>query len=103
MLYRTLRATARIALRWYYSEVIVQGHERVSRDGPMLIVANHPNALVDAMLVTTSLRRQVLITAKATLFEHPLLAPFLTAIGVVPLRRARDERPRVNDNAAALR
>lgn len=103
MLYRTLRASALIALRWYYSEVIVQGHERVPRDGPTLIVANHPNALVDAMLVTTSVRRQVLITAKATLFEHPLLAPFLTAVGVVPLRRAKDERGRANDDPAASR
>src|SRR5476651_731952 len=101
MLYGTLRAAARIALRWYYSEVIVLGLERVPRDGPMLIVANHPNALVDAMLVTTSLRRRVLITAKATLFEHPLLAPCLTAVGVVPLRRAKDERARANDDPAA--
>ena len=40
----------------------------------------------------TTLRRRVLITAKATLFEHPLLAPVLRAVGVVPLRRAKDER-----------
>lgn len=92
MLYETLRAAARVALLWYYGDVVVQGRERIPAHGPLLVVANHPNALVDAMLVATSFRRPVLITAKATLFEHPLLGPFLSAVGVVPLQRARDVR-----------
>ena len=92
MLYETLRAAARVALRWYYCDVVVQGLDRIPAHGPLLIVANHPNALVDAMLVATIIRRRILITAKATLFEHPLLGPFLTAVGVVPLQRAHDVR-----------
>jgi glycerol-3-phosphate O-acyltransferase / dihydroxyacetone phosphate acyltransferase len=92
MLYSTLRAVARVGLHWYYSEVIVQGGDRIPVRGPMLVVANHPNALVDALLVGTSIPRRVLITAKATLFEHSLLAPLFAAVGVVPLRRAKDER-----------
>ena len=92
MLYRALRGAADIALHWYYADVVVQGAERIPADGPLVIASNHPNALVDALLVSTTLRRRVLITAKATLFEHPLLAPVLRAVGVVPLRRAKDER-----------
>ncbi len=92
MLYGALRAAADVALHWYYGDVLVQGREHVPASGPLLVVANHPNALVDAMLVATTVPRRVLITAKATLFEHPLLAPLLRAVGVVPLRRAGDER-----------
>ena len=92
MVYRALRWTARVALRWYYGDIVVQGAERVPARGPLLAVANHPNALIDALLVATTLRRRVLLTAKATLFEHPLLAPLLRVVGVVPLRRAADER-----------
>lgn len=92
MLYHALRAAAAVALRWYYADIVVQGAERIPRAGPLIIVSNHPNALVDALVVSTTLRRRVLLTAKATLFEHPLLAPLLRAVGVVPLRRARDER-----------
>lgn len=91
MLYRVLRAAADVALRWYYADIVVQGTERIPATGPLVIAANHPNALVDALLVTTTLRRPVRLTAKATLFEHPLLAPVLRAVGVVPLRRAKDE------------
>ena len=91
MLYQLLRRTAAIALRWYYSDVTVQGPERVPRDGPLLIVANHPNALIDPLLVGTAVPRRVLLTAKATLFERPALGWLLRAVGVVPLRRAKDE------------
>ena len=91
MLYRFLRAIAVIALRWYYAEIVVQGAERAPRTGPLLIVANHPNALIDPLLVGTTLSRRVLLTAKATLFENPALSALLHAVGVVPLRRAKDE------------
>ena len=91
VLYRLLRATAAISLRWYYADVDVQGRERVPRDGPVLVLANHPNALIDPLLVGTAIRRRVLLTAKATLFEHPALALLLRSVGVVPLRRAKDE------------
>jgi 1-acyl-sn-glycerol-3-phosphate acyltransferase len=91
VLYQLLRGTAVIALRWYYSDVAVQGRERVPRDGPLLIFANHPNALIDPLLVGTAVPRRVLLTAKATLFEQPALGWLLRAVGVVPLRRAKDE------------
>src|SRR5512140_2566831 len=91
MLYAALRATAAIALRWYYADVVVVGAERIPRRGPLIVIANHPNALIDPLLVGTSMRRRVLLTAKATLFERRTLAALLGAVGVVPLRRARDE------------
>ena len=103
MLYRTLRSAARVALHWYYSDVIVQGRERVPSRGPVLVVANHPNALVDVLLVVTAVHRRVLLTAKATLFEHPALSPLLGVLGVIPLRRAKDARPGVTSDTAASR
>ena len=91
MLYHALRSAADIALHWYYADVVVQGLERIPTEGPLVIVANHPNALVDALVVCTTVRRRVRLTAKATLFEQPMLASLLRAAGVVPLRRVKDE------------
>jgi glycerol-3-phosphate O-acyltransferase/dihydroxyacetone phosphate acyltransferase len=61
----------------------------------LLLAVNHPNALVDALLIGWALPRRITITAKATLFENRLLARFLRTAGVVPLRRASDERQRL--------
>ncbi len=102
MLYRALRAAATVALRWYYIDVVVQGSERIPARGPVVVASNHPNALVDALLVSTTLRRRVRLTAKATLFENPLLAVLLRTVGVVPLRRAKDELAARRDASASV-
>jgi 1-acyl-sn-glycerol-3-phosphate acyltransferase len=99
VLYQLLRGTAAIALRWYYSDIVLQGTAYVPTRGPLVIIANHPNALIDPLLVGTSITRRVRLTAKATLFDHPALAPLLRVVGVVPLRRAKDEPP---DGAPAI-
>ncbi len=70
--------------------------ERIPRGTtPLLLAVNHPNALVDALVVGWTLPRRLTITAKAPLFENPVLGWFLRIAGVVPLRRATDERKRL--------
>jgi len=91
MIYALLRAIAGLALRWYYSGIDVEGLERVPRHAPVLLVVNHPNALVDALIVGWIIPRRLVLTAKATLFANPALAWLLRVVGVVPLRRAKDE------------
>jgi 1-acyl-sn-glycerol-3-phosphate acyltransferase len=85
MLYGALRFAAGVALRWYYGDIVVQGAERIPERGPLVIASNHPNALVDALLVGTTLTRRMKLTAKATLFANPVLARLLHLVGVVPL------------------
>jgi 1-acyl-sn-glycerol-3-phosphate acyltransferase len=92
MIYALLRAVAGIALRWFYRGIQVEGAEKIPRRRPLLLVVNHPNALVDALLVGWIMPRRVLITAKATLFANPVAARLLRWIGVVPLQRAADLR-----------
>ena len=91
-MYALLRAAAGVALRWYYRDIRIEGVERIPRGRPMLLVVNHPNALVDALLVGWTVPWRVLITAKATLFRNRVAAALLRWLGVVPLRRASDER-----------
>jgi glycerol-3-phosphate O-acyltransferase/dihydroxyacetone phosphate acyltransferase len=90
-MYTLLRAIAGVALRWFYRDIQIEGIDRVPRDRPLLLVVNHPNALVDALLVGWAVPRRVLITAKSTLFVNPLADRLLRWLGVLPLRRASDE------------
>ncbi len=91
MLYAVLRFIARVALRWYYRSIEVIGRKRIPASGPVILAANHNNALVDALLVATSIDRRVRLTAKATLLSHPLTRLVVLAVGIVPLRRRADE------------
>ena len=89
--YRILRGFGRLALRWFYRDVEVVGTERLPATGPVLLASNHPNALVDALVIGCTLRRPVTLTAKATLLDSPVTRRVLRAAGVVPLRRASDD------------
>jgi glycerol-3-phosphate O-acyltransferase/dihydroxyacetone phosphate acyltransferase len=91
--YRALRALGGLALRWFYREIEVIGMERLPVEGPMLLASNHPNALVDALVVGCVLPRPVVLTAKATLLENPITRLLVRTVGVVPLRRASDAIP----------
>ncbi len=90
--YRLLAGVARIAVRWYYRDVEIDGAERIPREGPVLLVANHPNELMDALFAGLVSPRQLTFTGKATLFGNPVLGAFLRHMRVVPLRRVQDER-----------
>jgi glycerol-3-phosphate O-acyltransferase/dihydroxyacetone phosphate acyltransferase len=92
MLYHLLRSISGIALRWFYSRIDVEGLERIPATRPLLLAVNHPNALVDAMVVTWMFPRRVVLTAKATLFRNPIARAFFNSAGVVPLIRAQDVR-----------
>lgn len=91
MIYSLLRSAAAVALRWYYADVSLVGTERIPERGPILVVVNHPNALVDVLVAAKAVPRRLRFTAKATLFSNPIAAAFFRWVGVLPLRRASDE------------
>jgi 1-acyl-sn-glycerol-3-phosphate acyltransferase len=68
----------------------VTGAARIPAGGPLVIAANHHNALVDAMLILAFAPRPVMPLAKAPLFAHPLIGPFLRLVGAVPVYRRAD-------------
>lgn len=56
----------------------------------MLIVANHYNGLLDAVLVVATLGRLPRFVAKSTLGANPLVRALLRALGVVLVKRPQD-------------
>ena len=90
MLYALLRAISAVCLRWFYSRIDVEGLDRLPASGPALLAVNHPNALVDSMVVAHVCNRRLTFTGRATLFTNPIRAAFLRWAGVVPLIRQKD-------------
>ncbi len=62
----------------------------VPRDGPLLLLPNHPNALLDPALIWATAGRDVRFLAKSTLFNTPL-RPVLRAGGAIAVYRRSDE------------
>lgn len=77
---------ARMVARVFY-RLDVAGS--VPEHGPLLLLPNHPNALLDPALVIATAGRSVRFLAKSTLFSGPF-APLLRAAGAIPVYRRQD-------------
>jgi 1-acyl-sn-glycerol-3-phosphate acyltransferase len=94
-LYATVRALARFCIWFFFKTVDVRHADRVAETGPVLLCINHPNNLIDSLLVATALDRKVHFLATAALFRNPLVARFLLACGAIPVYRKQDATPPV--------
>jgi 1-acyl-sn-glycerol-3-phosphate acyltransferase len=67
-------------------------------DGPVLITANHPNSLLDPLIVFRASGRVARPLAKAPLFEQAILGTVLRALGGLPVYRRQDDPAQVHRN-----
>jgi hypothetical protein len=72
LLATALVKTGRLIVWFYYSPVRIIGRHQIPPSGPVLLVANHANSLIDPVLVGLAARRRVFFLAKAPLFQVPL-------------------------------
>ncbi|HEX7616476.1 MAG TPA: 1-acyl-sn-glycerol-3-phosphate acyltransferase [Thermoanaerobaculia bacterium] len=80
----------------FYRRIEVAGKEHVPREGPVLLLANHSNGLVDPMVVLHALPRPVVFVAKSTLWKIPLLRSLLDLLGCVPVVRKGEGEPGIS-------
>ena len=85
---RLLLALARRAVRVHYRVQYLGGS--VPEQGPVLLVGNHPNGLVDPVLVASTTTRTVRFLGKAPLFEMPGLGQVMRGLEALPVYRAKD-------------
>lgn len=100
-LYRAMPAMSKLAVRSYYRVTV--GGARIPDVGPVLLVANHNNSLVDPALVACTAGREVRFLAKSTLFTHPVIGWLVAAVGSVPVYRAMDDPGKVSQNIDSFR
>jgi len=90
--YAVVRSVVSFALRCFY---------RIERtgpplpDGPLLLVGNHPNALIDPGLMIAVSTRPLTFLAKEPIFRMPGLGALVRALGALPVVRAQDDPARM--------
>jgi 1-acyl-sn-glycerol-3-phosphate acyltransferase len=93
---------ARSLGRIFFRQVEVFGVERIPRDRPLVVVANHDNSLVDAVLLAGFLRVRPRFLAKSTLWSHPVVAPLVRLFGALPVYRRQDPGSDTAQNAGTF-
>ena len=90
-----------LAVRTFYRFEVVG--EPVPADGAVLVVANHPNSLIDPGAVAATARRPVRFLAKAPLFSDPLVGWLIRASGSIPVYRRQDDPGQLERNEEMFR
>ncbi len=81
---------------WGFGRLAVYAYYRVERigsalpDGALLLVANHPNTLIDPAVIQTTAGRRIRFLAKSTLFAWHPLSPLIRRSGAIPVYRKMD-------------
>lgn len=92
----------RLSLKVYFRKLHVKGLENIPKDGPFLIVANHPSSFLDPIAIATMVRPKINFLAKATIFNNKIAAKILQKINLVPIYRAQDNPEKVKENKAVF-
>jgi 1-acyl-sn-glycerol-3-phosphate acyltransferase len=89
MLSRVVRSIIMGLVHIFYPRIEARGEEQVP-DGPALFVLNHPNGLLDPLVLMLALERHISFLAKSTFFVNPVGRVLMRAFGALPVYRQRD-------------
>lgn len=102
LLYRFLKIYCTAGLWFYFRQWHVVGREKVPTKGPLLYIANHQNAFLDAILMTCSASRNPFALARANVFKKPWAAKLLSLLHLKPIYRFRDGFGTLKNNDVIL-
>lgn len=100
-LHRAMPLISSLAVRSYYRVTV--GGAQLPVSGPVLVVANHNNALVDPPLVVIAAGRTVRFLTKAPLFDDKAIGWLVAAVGSVPVYRQQDDPTKLSQNLDSFR
>ena len=98
LLYFLFKIYLKIGLFFYSKKINILGKENVPKKGAILFTANHPNALIDPLLIATNTTRKTYFLVRAAVFKKKIIASFLNLLGMMPIYRIRDGVKQLSKN-----
>lgn len=95
---RLLHIIFGIGISLFFRRIEVVNAENMPKKSGVIFVSNHPNALIDPMLLFVSLPRNIAFLAKSTIFKIPVIGFLARTVGALPLYRQQDTGADVSKN-----
>lgn len=101
MLYNFLKFIFTPALRIFFKEYKVVHKTDIPKEGPLIVVSNHPSTFMDPIIVASLLRQDVHFIAAGKFFSSPFKNWFMRNIAKsIPVFRKQDNPEKMQDNDA---
>jgi 1-acyl-sn-glycerol-3-phosphate acyltransferase len=100
--FRLVRFYVKLGLYFYTKKVKVSGLKNVPKKGAVLFAVNHPNGLIDPLIVTTNNPRASYFLVKAAAFKNPIIEKILNSLNLIAIYRMRDGIDQLARNEAVF-
>ncbi|MEQ8625592.1 MAG: 1-acyl-sn-glycerol-3-phosphate acyltransferase [Vicingaceae bacterium] len=98
MLYRILQFIMKRSISAHYLELKGIGFNTISKKGPLLIAATHPNSFLDALLLTVLINRPLHFLARSDVFKSKWSNYILRRLNLIPIYRLQEGQENLNKN-----
>jgi 1-acyl-sn-glycerol-3-phosphate acyltransferase len=95
-LYAVLRPLVKAGTLLFHRKIVIAGAHHIPSDGPVLLVANHQNAMLDPVILCVLFDRQLHWLTRSDVFANRNVRKILFQFNMLPVYRERD-RARVPD------
>ncbi len=103
MIYQAIRGIVRVSLAVFFKKMVVSGTSSIPDQGPLIIVSNHPNTLMDPLIIASITDQRIGFVANASIFTNGILIAIFRYFHVIPIFRKKDIAPGENpDNREAF-
>ncbi len=100
--YSCLYAFVRLFHYLFYRRFTVRDRHSIPKDKPVIFLANHQNALMDALGILYGVNKPVTFMARADIFKNPKVASLLYFLKIMPIYRPRDGMENMEQNDTAF-
>ena len=85
-----LKIIIRAALWLFCNNIHIKNKHLLFKKGPLLIIANHPNSFLDALIIATYYKRKIFFLARGDVFKKKFFRFLLTSLNMIPVYRLRE-------------
>ncbi len=102
LLYSIVKILVRAARRFFFRKISVTNLAALKTKGPLLLVCNHPNSFLDAIVLGGLFTEPIHFLARGDAFNNPFVRKVLTSLQLIPIYRLSEGRSSLALNDATF-
>jgi len=90
LFYSIIKAIIKVGFYFFCRTININKPQFLNTKGPLLLTVNHPNALIDAIVIGLLFKQPIHFLARGDAFNKPWKRTILNALNMIPIYRLRD-------------
>ncbi len=101
-MYSLIKLPIRLALHLFCANKEIINPQQLEQKGPLLLVANHPNSFLDAIIIAAHFKQPIYFLARGDAFRKPWHNALLRLLHMIPIYRISEGRENLHKNEYAF-